>query len=405
MLEQAGAPRFGKGVFVSKLSGKVQRYVSQISKRKHANYLVLFVQVVMQTHGESSLVFGMFLETVAAQLMKENKLKRASAMLHHALSIFSQALDKDLSALGQLRCLSLLAGGQILNMRVSDALTTAGDALVICKNSLWPHTTGERVAYHLHCFWTAERLQATEKQSALCKTIQSSMQVGNTKLHGYSAKCIAQVAAQAFVAHSRVCSDMEVAMTSACNAVLCTSFATQGQGAVATLAWCQVCRCATMRLLQKQGHKWRILQPWHVQPSLSHHALTECICEHALPRPAFRKRMTTIFRINEKRDLGALHDDTEAVYLQLLREVPFKGVEDMGHPSVKHLWKRCKRNLGKHRQVHPAIDLQMQLVFGYLLFLEVCSPPCMHCVCTCHCAVLTDVLWRCRLTMPQQHAT
>lgn len=329
----------------------------------------------MQVHGENSLVFGSFLEAVAAQLMRQSKLKRALAMIHHALSIFSQAPDQDRGALGQLRCLSLLAGCQTLNMKVSDALRTAGEALVMCKNSLWPHAAGERVAYHLHCLWTAERLQATVRESALCKSIRSSMQVGNTKLQGYNAKCTAQVAAQAFVAHSRACADLQVAMTSACNAVLCTSFATKGQGVIATLAWCQVCTCATMRLLQKHGHMWQILQPWHVQPSLAHHALTECICEHALKRPAFRKRITSVFQGQAKRDVGALHDETEAVFLQLLREVPHRRVEDMEGSSLKHLWTRCKRHLCKHVQDYPDMELQMQLVFGYLLVLEVRNQP------------------------------
>lgn len=325
-------------------------------------------QVVRNVHGESSLVFACFLESVASQLMKENKLKRASAMLQHALSIFCQSPDQDL---GQVRALSLLADCQTMNMKLSHALRTAGDALVICKNLLWPHAVGERVAYHLHHLWTAERLQATHVQSTLCKTIRSSMNVGNTKVQAYHVRRVARVAAKAFVAHSRASADLQLAMTSACNAVLCINFATNGQGVLATLAWLEVCTCAAMRLLQKQGHKWQILQPWDVQPSLSHHALIECICEHALKKPVFRKSIAGIVQTQAKRDVGTLHDETEAVFLQFLREVPSRGVQDMEQASVKHLWKRCNRHLSKHRQDYPEADMQLQLVFAYLLVIEV----------------------------------
>jgi hypothetical protein len=182
---------------------------------------------------------------------------------------------------------------------------------------------------------------------------------------------VAQLAAQAFIAHSWASADLQLAMTSACNAVLCTQFATGGQGVTATLAWCQVCTCATMRLLQKQGRKWQLLQPWDVQPALSHHALIECICEHALKKLPFRKSITSIVQALTKCDVGALHDEAETIFMQLLGELPCRGVEDMQQASVKHLWKRCNRHLSKHKQDHPEAFIQLQLVHAYILVIEV----------------------------------
>lgn len=259
-----------------------------------------------------------------------------------------------------------------MSMKVSHAQSTAADALLICKNSLWPHTAGEKFAYHLSHLWTVQRLQATGKKSDLCKTIlQSTLHVTNTKLHEYCIRRVAHGAAQAFIAHSRASADLQSAMTSACNAVLCAMFATGGQGVTSTLAWCQVCTCAAMRLLQKQGYKWQILRPWDVQPSLSKHTLTECICEHALKQPRFRKSIRAVIQSQAKRDVGTLHDETEAIFMQLLREVPCRGVEDMQQASVKRLCQRCNRHLSKHKLDYAEADNQLQLVFAYLLLMEV----------------------------------
>jgi hypothetical protein len=293
-------------------------------------------------------------------------------MLQHGIFIFCQHPEHELGVLGQVRCLTLLACCQTMNMKLSLALSNAVNALLICKNIFWPHTIGDTVAYHLSHLWTVERLQATEKRSALCKKVQTStVHVSNTKLQAYHARRVAQVAAQAFVAYSRASSDLQSAMTCACNAVLCMQFATGGQGITATLAWCQVCTCATMRLLQKQGHRWQILQPWDVQPALSHHALIECICEHAVQKPQFRKSISSTVQLQSQCDVGTLHDETEVVFVQFLNEIACRGVQDMQHSSVQHLWKRCNRHFRKHRHIHPEADLQHQLVLSYLLVIEV----------------------------------
>jgi ATP phosphoribosyltransferase regulatory subunit HisZ len=142
-----------------------------------------------------------------------------------------------------------------------------------------------------------------------------------------------------------------------------------------------------MRLLQKQGYKWQILQPWDVQPSLSHHALVECICEHALQKPHFRKSLTSSIQAQTTCDVGALHDETEAVFMQLLAELPRRGVENMQLTSLKQLWRRCDRHLSKHRQDHPVADLQLQLVLAYLFMIEVWCwlwlNPCVHVMLCC----------------------
>lgn len=326
----------------------------------------------MNEHGEKSHTFACFLESIALQLVKENKMKRALAVLQHALSIFGQISNKLRCEIGKSRCLLLLSGCHAMRMKLPHALRMASDAVLICKNLLWPHTAGEKVAYHLRHLWTIERLQATERQSSWCKILhQSTANVSNTKLQAYSARRVARVAVEAFLAHSRVCQDLQTAMTSACNAVLCSHFATGAQGVATTVAWCQVCTCATMRLLQKKGYRWQILQPWNVQPSLSHHALLQCLCEHALKQLHVRKSIATVLQAQGKQDVAPLHDETETVFLQILQEVPCRGVIDMQQESVKHLWKRCNRRFFSHRKDYPDVETQMQLVYAYILFLEV----------------------------------
>lgn len=326
--------------------------------------------------GEGSLGFAQFLHTVAKQLVNENKMKRAYAMMRHALSIFEDSSHPKLaSGLGQVDVLSLMATLCLTSMKLESSLQASGQALLLCKNLLWPHTTGETTDYHLHHLWTQERLAATHMPSKLLTAIHSSMPVENAKLKTYTARRVARAAVGAFIAHSRAvtASNLQLGMNSAANALLCSHFATAGQGAIGTLAWCQVCSCATMRFLEKQGHRWRLLVPWAPQPALSHHTLIQCVCAHVAPMPGLSNFLSAVLQTEVECDMGLPHDETEAIFLQLLKEVSCKGVKSLSIACLKQLFKRCLLNLGRHRQYHQDTYMQMKVLFAYLLVVEVCD--------------------------------
>jgi hypothetical protein len=334
----------------------------------------LLKQVAKDALGEGSLEFAKFLHKVAKQLLHEEKMKRANALLRHSLSIFEVSTHPNLPRnLGQIGVLSSIAACSLLNMKLENAHQTAGQALLLCKTFLWPHTSGESTDYHLHHLWTVERLLATHSSPNLLAAIRTSKPAGNAKLEACIARRISLAAAEAFTVHSRAVSpvNLQLGMNSAANAVLCCHFATAGQGVQGILAWCQVCACATMRLLQKHGHRWCLLVPWGPQPFLSHHALLHSVHHHDALEIGFVTFMRDILSKEVGYDVGPPHDESEAILLQLFKEVPCKGVEALSVAAVRVLFKRCLRKLAKHRQTHIDSFMQLTLLFAYLLVLEV----------------------------------
>eukprot|EP00892_Ulva_mutabilis_P012656 jgi/Ulvmu1/9763/UM056_0003.1 len=245
-----------------------------------------FIQVVSNAHGETSGHLGIHLETIAHQLIKDCKLKKAASMIQQAETIFESPEVGSGDAQGRLIALAkakiLLAHLHQAQLQFHHAEHAVYHALRLC----WEGLDGAHEVHEMPGItdWVTliRKARTTHRPSISCRAFQKlTVSHDTAKLAHYRINSLFRVVRDALCTHSAILCQQglqtDMALMCATSAAQLSRECDCSAAPGSLLSDCHVYLSMVQHILTKHISPFCVLAPWHCDRIAAEYFSEQCM--------------------------------------------------------------------------------------------------------------------------------